>query len=237
MIYGISFFAFFLRFTFIFTHTECPINLTKSTLMVTVNQINNTTTTLRPSLFRELISSQYQNYSMAFLLTILIGCCLLTLNVLIFCAIYYQRGKRKKYANRKKIISNNIDNQSAVSPSQSQNREKRLQMINQKANTNRIESRRCPTHEKQLLEITNCNDKSHQSNNALHLSSRQSKRSAPYDRNNPEGSNHEIHKIVDMRSSHNSLMECEGMSDIPDPPPPPRSRTPKKRVQIQEISV
>jgi hypothetical protein len=180
---------------------------------------------------------------MAFLLTILIGCCLLTLNVLIFCAIYYQRGKRKKYANRKKIISNNIDGQStSVSPSQS--REKRLQMINQKDNSsaNRVshngESRRCPTHEKQLLDITSCNDKNHQSNTILLSSSRQSKRSAPYDRmnNNPEGSN-EIHKIMDMRSSHNSLMDCDGMSEIPDPPPPPRNRTPKKRVQIQEISV
>lgn len=205
-------------------------------MMVAVNQINNLTT-MRPSLYRELISSQYQNYSVAFLLTILIGCCLLTLNVLIFCAIYYQRGKRKKYANRKKIISNNIDDQSAaVSPSP-QSREKRLQTINQKGNNNnngnRVshnnvgDSRRCPTHE-----MANCNssDKSHQSNTLL--LSRQSKRSAPY-----EGSN-EIHKMLDMRASHNSLMLCnDDVDEIPEAPPPPRSRTPKKRVQIQEISV
>lgn len=227
----------------IYFHTECPINTTKSPLIVAaVNHVN--VTTMKTNPFRELISSQYQNYSMAFLLTIFIGCCLLLLNIIIFCAIYYQRVKRKKYVNRKKIMSTDIDDQ-LCSPE----REKRIQMVNQKATSTRIiahdESTHCPAHEKQFF----CNDKIHQNTNMIF--SKQTpvpKRSVNYERNNhhhhSESTNsNDKHTTIETTWNSSSSRESvriknENSDDIPAPPPPPRTRTPaKKRVQIQEISV
>lgn len=53
------------------------------------------------NLLRRLANSQFQNYNTALTVTIVVGCFLLLLNVLIFVGIYYQREKRVKEARRK----------------------------------------------------------------------------------------------------------------------------------------
>jgi hypothetical protein len=201
--------------------------------------------------FRELISSQYQNYSMAFLLTIFIGCCLLLLNIIIFCAIYYQRVKRKKYVNRKKIMTSDMDDQQMCSP----DRDKRVQLVNHQKIPHACisaheESTHCPAHEKQFF----CSsDNIRHSNNSIHFSKQTPvvpKRSVNYDRNNhhhaaaaaAETSNtNDKHTSTEtwspQGSRENVRIKSGNNDDIPEPPPPPKQRTPKKRVQIQEISV
>lgn len=53
------------------------------------------------NLLRRLANSQFQNYNTALTVTVVVGCFLLLLNVLIFVGIYYQREKRVKEARQK----------------------------------------------------------------------------------------------------------------------------------------
>lgn len=202
--------------------------------------------------FRELISSQYQNYSMAFLLTIFIGCCLLLLNIIIFCAIYYQRVKRKKYVNCKKIITGDMDEfqQQACSPE----RDKRIHLVNQKTpphtcinNVRDEPSTHCPAHEKQFF----CSSEViRHSNTSLHFSRQHTpvpKRSANnYHRCNESTTSLDKQTSTDAWSSpglrnnggiNNGRMKNSNEVEIPEPPPPPKRTPAKKRVHIQEINV
>lgn len=65
----------------------------------TINANNDNASTF--NLLRRLANSQFQNYNTALTVTVVVGCFLLLLNVLIFVGIYYQREKRVKEARRK----------------------------------------------------------------------------------------------------------------------------------------
>ncbi|KAK6623595.1 hypothetical protein RUM43_009447 [Polyplax serrata] len=77
------------------TTTECPPNVTGSA--VSQNTIrpasDNDGSNNNHNLFRKLASSHYQSYTTALTVTIAVGCFLLLLNILIFAGIYHQRDR------------------------------------------------------------------------------------------------------------------------------------------------
>lgn len=99
------------------SRTECPSNATVTpTLAATRPQHNSTphrsdhvspgaSDSSPGSFFTRLISIQFQSYSTALTATIVVGCFLLLLNILIFAAIYYQREKRANDARKKEQLT------------------------------------------------------------------------------------------------------------------------------------
>ncbi|XP_055548902.1 uncharacterized protein LOC129732246 isoform X2 [Wyeomyia smithii] len=86
------------------TSKDCPPNVTELIPVAAENPQHNQMTIVgnNVDVMNQLANMHYQNYSVAFNITIGVGCFLLLLNVLIFAAIYYQREKHANQ-NKKKV--------------------------------------------------------------------------------------------------------------------------------------
>lgn len=98
-----------MRLFFSFTlFAECPPNSTiVPTLAATRPQQNQAINSItnNSNLLRRLANSHYQSYTTALTVTIVVGCFLLLLNILIFAGIYYQREKRANDAKKKEELT------------------------------------------------------------------------------------------------------------------------------------
>lgn len=93
---------------FFFVFSECPPNTTiVPTLAATRPQQNQAINSItnNSNLLRRLANSHYQSYTTALTVTIVVGCFLLLLNILIFAGIYYQREKRANDAKKKEELT------------------------------------------------------------------------------------------------------------------------------------